>query len=137
MKSKLDIDILPNKDIFISYRPFMFEMLSILKKNFELILFTAGYDVYAETIIREMQRKEKFFDFVITRESCTPHPKGRFQIKDLIQLLENRNIKDIIIVDNRATSFAIHFTNGIPIKDYEGDKTDNQLKFLTPYLQSF
>lgn len=54
VKSKLDIDILPNKDIFISYRPYMFEMLTILKKSFELILFTAGYDVYAETIVREI-----------------------------------------------------------------------------------
>jgi TFIIF-interacting CTD phosphatase-like protein len=48
-------------------------------------------------------------------------------VKDLIQLLEGRNIKDILIVDNRATSFAIHFTNGVPIKDYEGDKTDKWL----------
>ena len=61
---------------------------------------------------------------MITRDYCTSHPNGRYQVKDLIQLLENRNIKDIIIVDNRATSFAIHFTNGIPITDYEGDKND-------------
>jgi TFIIF-interacting CTD phosphatase-like protein len=51
--------------------------------------------------------------------------------------LDGRNIKDIIIVDNRATSFAIHFTNGIPIKDYEGDKNDKWLVALTSYLQSF
>jgi hypothetical protein len=28
-------------------------------------------------------------------------------------------------------SFAIHFTNGIPIKDYEGDKGDKWLQSLT------
>ena len=78
-----------------------------------------------------------FFDHVITRDFCTPHPKGKFHVKDLIQLLENRNIKDIIIVDNRATSFAIHFTNGIPIPDCEGDKSDRWLVSLTQYLQSF
>jgi len=55
----------------------------------------------------------------------------------LIQLLEGRNIKDILIVDNRATSFAIHFTNGIPIKDYEGDKSDKWLHSLISYLNSF
>ena len=75
--------------------------------------------------------KEIFFDYVITREFCTPHPSGKFQIKDLIQLLEGRNIKNILIVDNRAMSFAIHFTNGIPIKDYEGDKNDRLLQSLT------
>jgi TFIIF-interacting CTD phosphatase-like protein len=58
-------------------------------------------------------------------------------VKDLIQLLEGRNIKDILIVDNRATSFAIHFTNGVPIKDYEGDKSDKWLQSLLSYLNSF
>jgi TFIIF-interacting CTD phosphatase-like protein len=49
-------------------------------------------------------------------------------------LLENRKIEDIIIVDNRAYSFAIHFTNGIPIIDYEGDKNDDELLKIMPYL---
>jgi TFIIF-interacting CTD phosphatase-like protein len=75
--------------------------------------------------------KEVFFDYVITRESCTLHPSGKYKVKDLILLLEGRNIKDMLIVDNRAMSFAIHFTNGIPIKDYEGDKGDKWLQSLT------
>ena len=75
--------------------------------------------------------KELFFDYVITREFCSLHPCGKYHVKDLIQLLEGRNIKDILIVDNRAMSFAIHFTNGIPIKDYEGDKSDKWLQSLT------
>ena len=112
-------------------------MLSVLKKNFELILFTAGYDVYAKTIMKVLELNDTYFDYVITRDNCTPHPNGKFQVKDLIQLLEGRNIKDILIVDNRATSFAIHFTNGIPIKDYEGDKSDKWLNSLCSYLNSF
>jgi TFIIF-interacting CTD phosphatase-like protein len=64
------------------------------------------------------------------------HPSGKYQVKDLLILLENRDIKDIIIVDNKALSFAIHFTNGIPIKDYEGDKSDTELKSITPYLMA-
>jgi len=133
----LDIQELQKKDIYLSYRPYLFEMLSQLKKNFELILFTAGFDKYATTIVKLLHKDQKYFDYVISRESCTPHPNGKFQVKDLIQLLEGRNIKDIIIVDNRATSFAIHFTNGIPIKDYEGDKSDKWLMSLCAYLMQF
>ena len=55
----------------------------------------------------------------------------------MIQLLDGRDIKDIILVDNKVLSYAIHFTNGIPIKDYEGDKGDCELKLLTTYLMSF
>lgn len=137
VKSVLNLEVLSKKDIYISFRPYLFEMLSTLKRHFEIVLFTAGFDVYAETIVKEIHKQGRFFDHVITRENCTPHPKGRNQIKDLILLLEGRSIKDIMIVDNRAMSFAIHFTNGIPIKDYEGDKSDNTLQHLTPYLLSF
>jgi TFIIF-interacting CTD phosphatase-like protein len=44
-----------------------------------------------------------------------------YQIKDLALLLAGREMKNVIIVDNKALSFALHFTNGIPIRDYEGD----------------
>jgi TFIIF-interacting CTD phosphatase-like protein len=64
---------------------------------------------------------------VISREYCTIHPSGMYQIKDLALLLAGRELKNIIIVDNKALSFALHFTNGIPIKDYEGDSLDTEL----------
>ena len=41
----------------------------------------------------------------------------------------------MLIVDNRAVSFAaLHLANGVPIKDYEGDKTDEELPHLREYL---
>ncbi len=121
----------------MSFRPFLFEMLNDLSKNFELILFTAGFKLYADTIVKEIQRERTYFDHVISRESCTPHPSGKNQLKDLLLLLDNRSIKELLIVDNKATSFAIHFTNGIPIPDYEGDKSDQWLHHLHQYLKSF
>ncbi len=53
-------------------------MLAILKKNFELILFTAGYDVYAKTIMKVLEMNDTYFDYVITRDDCTLHPNGKF-----------------------------------------------------------
>jgi len=75
---QLEVLGMMKRDIYISYRPYLFEMLDRLKKNFELILFTAGYDVYAETIINELQKNTKYFDVVLTREHCTQHPNGRY-----------------------------------------------------------
>lgn len=57
VKSKLNIETLPKKDIYISFRPYLFEMLTTLKKNFEIILFTAGHDLYAETIVKELEKE--------------------------------------------------------------------------------
>ena len=80
MKCVIDLDDPghQSKEIYISFRPYLFEMLKILKKNFELILFTAGYDVYAKTIMKVLEMDETYFDYVITRDNCTPHPNGKF-----------------------------------------------------------
>jgi TFIIF-interacting CTD phosphatase-like protein len=45
-------------------------------------------------------------------------------VKDLRLLLKGRNLKDIIIVDNRVESYSGHLENGIPIKSYYGENDD-------------
>lgn len=54
VKSVLNLDDISKKNIYISFRPYLFEMLTALKKNFELILFTAGFDIYASTIVKAL-----------------------------------------------------------------------------------
>ncbi len=56
-------------------------------------------------------------------------------MKDLQILLEGRKLQNIILIDNRAISFAnLHLTNGIPIIDYEGDPKDTELYHLSDYI---
>ena len=54
-------------------------------------------------------------------------------IKDL-RLLGNRQLKNIVIVDNLVHSFGIHLENGIPILEYHGQDNDEELKHLQKYL---
>ncbi len=86
----------------------------------------------------------ELIDHLVSREFCIAMPKFKdpdqnYHLKDLRVLLDGRQIQDIILVDNRAIGFAaVHLTNGIPIKDFEGDKRDTELYLLTQYLmQSF
>ena len=46
-------------------------------------------------------------------------------------LLSGRDIKDIILIDNKVCSYGLNFENGIPIKDFMGDKNDKELLYLT------
>ena len=80
MKPDMDYNALikiDEKEFFISFRPFMIEMLRKLHRHFELVLFTAGYRVYADAVVRILQRavlncdKPKLFDHVLAREFCT------------------------------------------------------------------
>lgn len=58
-------------------------------------------------------------------------------IKDLKILEEGRNLKDMVIVDNNVQSFFLQLSNGIPIYEYTGDKSDTMFLLLTDYLMGF
>ena len=60
--------------------------------------------------------------------------ENEIYIKDLKILEEGRNLKDVVIIDNTIQSFFLQLSNGIPIYDYTGDKSDNILPILSEYL---
>jgi CTD small phosphatase-like protein 2 len=47
----------------------------------------------------------------------------------------DRDLEDIVLVDNAAYSYATQLDNGIPILPYYHGKTDFELKALEHYLQ--
>ena len=59
--------------------------------------------------------------------------KNGFFIKDL-RIIANKQLKDMLIVDNLAHSFGFQIENGIPILEYHNDQNDCELKYLIDYL---
>jgi CTD small phosphatase-like protein 2 len=47
---------------------------------------------------------------------------------------ENRNLEDLLIVDNAVYSFGYQLENGIPIIPFYEDKEDEELLHLIQYL---
>ncbi len=58
--------------------------------------------------------------------------KNGFFIKDL-RIIKNRDLKDIIIVDNLAHSFGFQINNGVPILEWHSGQ-DSELFYLKNYL---
>ena len=117
----------------VMVRPYAIAMLETMSKFYEIVLFTSGSEEYA-------RRMQKYLDPMGTRISkaigkhyCIPTKEG-FYIKDL-RIFADRNIKDIVIVDDKIVSFAFHLQNGIPVLPYTGEKEDNELRFLIDYLK--
>lgn len=54
-------------------------------------------------------------------------------VKDL-RIIENRDLKDIILIDNSCLSFAFNINNGVPILPFFDNENDEELKHLTYYL---
>ena len=119
----------------IFFRPFLFKILKKLKKNFEIVLFTAGLKEYADTVINIIESKiGKIFDCKFYRENMSVNDNKIF--KNISNI--GRDLKKIIIIDNNNENFGNNFNNGIKIKDYfgnnifniENNNKDNKLKLL-------
>lgn len=58
----------------------------------------------------------------------------KLYIKDL-RILGNRELKNMVIVDNAVISFAYQIDNGIPIISFKDDKTDIEFLQLMKYMK--
>ena len=58
--------------------------------------------------------------------------KNGFFIKDL-RIIKNKDLKDLIIVDNLAHSFGFQIDNGVPILEWHSGE-DSELFYLKNYL---
>ena len=110
-------------------RPGLLDFLHKMKKLYELILFSLGTSEYVSPIIKNIEKKEKFFEHILYREHVTYDDNGNF-FKNLNLL--NRDVKNIIIVDDNYKNFKYHKSNGICIKPFFGDSLNdkNTLKIL-------
>ena len=117
-------------NIYVLVRPKALQFLINMSKYFEIVIFTASLSKYANPLLDIIDPK-KVCSYRLYRDHCTLI-NGIF-VKELKRL--NRNIKDIIIVDNSPTSYAFNPQNGIPIKSWFEDKNDNELEKLEPFLK--
>jgi CTD small phosphatase-like protein 2 len=56
-------------------------------------------------------------------------------IKDL-RIIKNRDLKDLVLVDNAVYSFGFQLDNGIPIIPFYNNKEDEELLHLINYINT-
>jgi Dullard-like phosphatase family protein len=116
----------------IMIRPYLYEFLRTIKENYELIIFTAATQDYADPIINAIEKDEKFFDHRLYRMHTTIVDNDF--VKDLSKL--GRNLKRTIIVDNMKQNYKNQPKNGITIRPFWGkDVDDSALVDLLDILQ--
>jgi RNA polymerase II subunit A small phosphatase-like protein len=116
-------------NIYVLVRPYAEEFLQSVSNFYEVIIFTASISKYASPLL-DILDKDKNIKYRLFREHCT-YINGIF-IKDLKRL--NRNLKDVIIVDNSPLAFAFDSENGLPIKTWYDDPDDIELMKIEPLI---
>ncbi len=115
----------------LKMRPGLYNFLEKVGKKYEIVIFTAGTQEYADPILDRIEKNGKIFAKRLYRQHAIF--MNNIYLKDLTRL--GRDLSKIIIVDNMPQNFSLQKENGILIKNYFGqDKFDTTLKDLTPIL---
>ena len=109
-------------NIYVLIRPGAIDFIKKVAKLYEVIIFTASISKYALPLI-DILDSDKNIQYKLTREHCT-FLNGIY-IKELKKL--NRDLKDLIILDNSPLAYSFDIDNGLPIKGWYEDKNDNEL----------
>ena len=116
----------------MNIRPHCTEFLQKISNYYEIFIFTASAHPYAEAIVDLLDPNKLYIDGILSREHCLQTKHGCY-IKDL-RIIKNRDLKNIVLVDDIIHSFAFQINNGIPILRWNNQKDDKELKYLYKYL---
>lgn len=122
---------------YLSFRPYVFDLLEDLKENFELILFARSDKAYVQAALEAFKAKGDYFDYVLHKKHC--FKCGHEAIKSLEVLMNGRSMKDTFVVDHQVTSFMVHMSSGVLVEGFDSEKkaNDRVLRYLGVYLNSF
>ena len=110
-------------------RPGCYEFLEEMHRYFEVVIFTAAQQDYADWAIDQIDPKH-YISYRLYRQHAMQY--GNIFIKDLNKI--GRKLAKTIIVDNVAANFQLQPENGILIKTWIEDIDDNALSQLSPLL---
>ena len=97
-------------------RPGIVEFLDAVDKYYELIIFTAATQDYADLLIDAVEENKIYFEHRLYRQHTVII--GNDFVKDLSRV--GRPLDKIIIVDNMPQNFRLQKENGINIKAFWG-----------------
>ena len=117
-------------NIYVLIRPGAKNFIKKVSKLYETIIFTASLSKYASPLLDKLD-PDKNIKYRLYREHCT-FLNGIY-IKELKRL--NRDLKDVLIVDNSPLAYSFDVENGLPIKSWYEDKSDDELEIIFPVLE--
>lgn len=112
-------------------RPGVNKFLTELSQHYEIVIYTAALQDYADWILNSIDRKK-----VIAHRLYRQHTKRRsnYAIKDLS--LIGRDLSKTIIIDNIGLNFEFsNPDNGLEIVSWYDDLEDNELDKYIPFLK--
>ncbi|CCJ28521.1 unnamed protein product [Pneumocystis jirovecii] len=115
---------------YVHKRPYCDSFLRKVSKWYNVVIFTASVQEYADPVIDWLEQDRKLFKARFYRQHCT-FRNGAY-IKDLS--IVQPDLSKVIIIDNSPVSYSMHENNAIPIQAWISDPSDKNLLHLIPFL---
>ena len=118
-------------EVFVYKRPFVDEFLKRMSNFYNLIIFTASVQEYADPLLDQLD-KNKLIKLRYYRNSCLLDKNRKF-VKNLAIIYND--LKNVILLDNNPISYSYNKSNGLPIITWHFDKRDRELLKIIPILE--
>ncbi|KAJ2724507.1 hypothetical protein GGI07_001938 [Coemansia sp. Benny D115] len=119
-------------DVYCRLRPGYLRFLERASQLFEVVVFTASQQVYADRLLNLIDPQRRYIRHRLFRDSCV-YVNTNY-VKDLGIL--GRDEGKVLLVDNCPQAFAYQQSNGIPIESWYEDKDDRELDRLMEFLET-
>jgi len=108
---------------YILIRPGAENFLEELCKYYELVIFTAATQDYADFVLNELDKNTRI-SYRLYRQHTSQNEYSN-NIKDLSKI--GRELTKVLIIDNVKDNFQLQKENGLHIKDFYDDVNDTEL----------
>jgi len=115
----------------VHFRPFAKLFLEIVARSFEVVVFTASQQTYADRVLDMLDPTGKTIHHRLYRPHCTEHRGAYFKELGLL----GRPLSRCILVDNSPVSCACNADNSVLCRSWYGDALDRELLDLLALLE--
>ncbi|CAJ1427596.1 unnamed protein product [Effrenium voratum] len=117
---------------YVYVRPFAQLFLQVAARLFEVVVFTASSQGYADQVLDQLDPDRRCISARLYRQHCVE--RGGAFLKDLRRL--GRPMERVVLVDNSPVSLALCLDNGIVVSSWTAEnRVDRELLELLLLLQ--
>ncbi|KAF8409118.1 hypothetical protein HHK36_005191 [Tetracentron sinense] len=117
-------------NFYVLKRPGIDELLEVISKKFEIVVFTAGLKEYASLVLDKLD-PEGLISHRLYRDSCK-QMDGKF-VKDLSEL--GRDLKQVVIIDDNPNAYSFQPENALPVRPFIDDLEDQELQRVMKFFE--
>ncbi len=120
-------------------RPFVDEFIAFCLQHFRVAVWTSSGELYAQQIVTALFADPAQLHFIWSRRRCTTRLQAEWHeyvhVKNLKKVKQRGYpLERVLIIDDSPEKLIHQYGNLIRVKPFEGQRDDQELRLLMPYL---